>query len=257
MNTKGILSLLNDICEKHHIDNLDLIPKDGQEIFLKVIEEGILNPNIVKYKGLFTVIKNHIQNLKKQVYHQDSSFYGADRIRYMYHPKYNKYVYLIGETHRQYLPCNEEAKHLSDLIINYLKYSDKFIDVFLENTIKIKGINLKTTRSFRETPSNILYSIENKIPECLTLDKKDCVYSQVRFHNIDHRQILFEYYKNKNISNLYNFTLLFARLSGIKVISINQIKILVPLIKTQLENDDIKKNVKFRKNYQKIFHRNI
>lgn len=196
MASKEIDKLVDDICIYHHIDNLDLMPVELQNIIKNVISEGINNPNIVKYKGLFKLYENHLFYLSRQSYLPSSSFYGAERIVYMYHPTLKKYVYLIGETHQNYTPCGSNSHLLSELLINYLKYTDKFIDVFTESSVEIKGIEYKVSNVSKSSVS-ILSDFSNRINNCLRLDKSKCEFKNVRFHNIDTRTFMYAYYTTR------------------------------------------------------------
>jgi hypothetical protein len=122
-------------------------------------------------------------------------FYGAERIIYMYHSDMDKYVYLIGERHSDYSGC-QNSKNISNLLINYLKFSDKFIDVFLETDFKLKGKDWESKSVF-ESKSNIIDKFRNKLSECFELSKEKCNYYNVRFHYIDSRNVISVIIENK------------------------------------------------------------
>lgn len=211
--TKEILDLFNDICENHHIDNIDLMSKEGQEILQKIIKEGEQNPDIVKYKGLFRIIQNHFKR-DDQIYYNGSPLYGAERFRYMFHPMYNKYVYLIGERHDNYLPC-KDSRQLVHLIHKYLLYTDKFIDVFTEIPLRIKGNVPQTIRIF-ESATNIITSFRQELQRCLQIDKSKCELYNVRFHDVDPRHSIYQYYKDKDM-DLYLYTQIITGLISVYI----------------------------------------
>lgn len=161
---------------------IDSLPDNIKNVFKKLINKN------GKFNGLITILRNHFYNINKQIY--GSLFYGAERIVYLYSPEMNKYVYLIGEFHQEYKPC-KNAKHLGDLIVNYLKYSDKFIDIFLETSIKLKGVEQEIVNRSKSN-TNIINKLKIDLSNCLLLSKENCDYPNTRVHYIDSRHVIYD-----------------------------------------------------------------
>jgi hypothetical protein len=177
--------IIFEICEKHDTSLIDKLSRDGYNILKKIITNS--NINKVKFKGLFYILLNKVN---KKVNLKFDSYYGANTIIYMTSTKYDKYVYLIGETHKEYIPCNSKVKNISELVISNLRDTDKFIDVFLEKTVLTKEVP-KQDKGIGFGTTNILRVIENDLSNCLILSKEKCEFYGARIHYADVRHLFF------------------------------------------------------------------
>lgn len=169
--------IINDICSSHNIELISKLSFNGLEKLKNILENNI---HKVKFKGLFTILKNKINFPQTMEY---TNCYGAERVVYMVNKEYNKYIYLIGERHMEYNPCGN--KNISNLILNDIKYSDKFIDIFLEYKTYLRGVQYVSRGEIGK--NNVLGNLSKTLTSCILPDKLKCEYYNLRSHAIDPR----------------------------------------------------------------------
>lgn len=212
------LKIIDEICKNHDTSLVDKLSKDGYNVLKKIIANYTIDK--VKFKGLYYILFNKITKNIKQ---SSDSYYGANSITYMTSVKYDKYVYLIGESHKAYIPCNDKVKNISDLVISNLRNTDKFIDVFLEKPVFTKETPEQKFTAFGST--NILNVIDNDLSNCLIRSKEKCEFYGARIHYADVRHMFF-----------YN--------SDMKLLGFLLIKIQSILALMAHNNEDYKKTLK-------------
>jgi hypothetical protein len=200
------MNTITKICSIYDTDFVNNLSKNEYELLYKILKST--NINKVKFKGLFTILYNKI--IKPPIPITYNSYYGADRLYYLFSKKYNKYVYLIGERHtRDYKSCDKNTLNLSNLIISNLKNSTKFIDVFIEIPIKTKTFEFEVSYN----PSTaILDTLHKKLSKCLKLNKSECEYYASRIHYVDPRDMFYA----SLTSDLQAFAKLFIDFSNIQ-----------------------------------------
>jgi hypothetical protein len=184
-NERNDINIINKICESYDTSLVDKLSKNGYKVLKNIITK--YNIKNVKFKGLFYILFNKINKIQKMYM---NSYYGADSFIYMTSDKYDKYVYLIGETHREYIPCDNKVEKIKDLIMSNLRNTDKFIDVFLETDIKEKNINIKVKRAVSSS-TNVIFSIIDELGSCLSFTKEECDLYGSRIHYTDPRHIFY------------------------------------------------------------------
>jgi hypothetical protein len=177
MNKLNDFHIIYKICSTYNTSLINQLSEEGYKILINIINNTKLNK--VKFKGLFTILFNQINPTITLNY---DSYYGADLFVYM--ESKDHFIYLIGERHIDYKIC---GKSLADLIIYNLKFSTKFIDLFVESQVlEKKKITPKVSFPGR---GNVLNQLFKKLPKCFSISKEECEYYGARIHYSDPRHI--------------------------------------------------------------------
>ena len=120
---------------------------------------------------------------------------GPYTLSLQYSKKYNKTIYIFGETHGFQRQCKEVYPNSSSVtIVEYLNElfnnTDVFIDFYLE-TVPSSGYKLKTKHmfSFSEGSASILNRIRWEYEKCLDPKQwNDCQLNTIRAHFVDLRE---------------------------------------------------------------------
>lgn len=115
----------------------------------------------------------------------------TDIISLSYHTskKYNKKIYIFGETHNPENKCSEDKKNscdVYDFIMNNITNIPKMIDVFVELPVMDKKIEYAEKQPHIVITSS-LDKFNKNLRGCLN-PIKNCQYPNIRFHNTDIRQ---------------------------------------------------------------------
>lgn len=184
------IKIWNLFCQSYNTDYLDQLSQNGKTRLIK-----LLSQNKYKFEGLVRIINNHFSF--KSINHINRLI-NVLSLNYFTSEKYNKRIYIFGEQHTTNNTCsvkNTVTSNVYDFINKNIKFSDKFIDIFIELAYVPKNYFKNNKYKKKENLDSTLRKFEDKYKNCLYL-KRNCQYPNVRFHYTDVR--LTDFLENKS-----------------------------------------------------------
>lgn len=170
--------------QSYNTNYLDQLSLNGKNKLKK-----LLSKHKFKFEGLVRIIDNHFSS--KTINHVNR-LTDVRSLNYFTSEEYNKHIYIFGEHHIKDDTCSIKggvSSNVYDFINKNIKYSDKFIDIFIELPYTSK--NYFKNNEYTEIESKYtLEKFEIKYKNCLYLKEK-CQYPNIRFHYTDIRSIKF------------------------------------------------------------------
>jgi hypothetical protein len=154
------------------------------------------NNNFIGYPGLSYIINNCIN---PSPYNNINYIYTIYKITNLYSTDYNMNIYLFGDYHTKNYKCNNnvDIESVSSFILNQIKTSNDFVDLFIELPLIDKNTDRELIK-YNTYISDLNINLYN----CLYWDKYNCIYPHLRAHNIDVRssEYIHEYFKLFNLA---------------------------------------------------------
>lgn len=221
------LRVINNICTTLDASLIDKLSDESRDVFVNEVfmkhyqKKGL---DGFKYRSLAELIYNHIT---KPVMSYPSFIMGPNMLTRLVSKKYNKILYMFGETHLPFdqnsFKCEKDSMRVSDFLKNVFKNSSKPIDFFLETPpsdanfnqesrqikFEIQQTGIQKFKKYEEKErerrkeekkqekkqeneenksKDIIY-LRDIFRNCYNITKKDCKYLTTRSHYVDLRQI--------------------------------------------------------------------
>ena len=130
-----------------------------------------------------TMVINHFT----KSYPRPKVLIGADKLEYFVGetPNGKLRIYNLHDIHKSITKSDESHMFVSDWIMEVLKNSDVFIDVFLEYGVPSKDYRIKRRPSYFYSQGEMTRTIDN-LEDCM-IHKKDCPTPNSRVHGVDPR----------------------------------------------------------------------